>query len=121
LSAEEIAASSKSDPDVMEVDPPPPPVEEKSTNASRAASQQKRGVASVVKKPTEVVVINDRDLPSSTPLPPPLNVPIVTHSARPTEGKCILLMIGVHNIMHKLMKINATTFFQKMYSSKFIR
>ena len=70
----------------MEVDPPPPPVERKSTS-NTTTQQQKRGVASVVKKPTEVVAINDRDLPSSTPLPPPLNVPIVTHSARPTEGK----------------------------------
>ena len=88
LSAEEIAAASRSiskaDPEAMEVDPPPP-VERKST--SNTMTQQKRGVASVAKKPTEVVVINDRDLPSSTPLPPPLNVPIVTHSARSTEGK----------------------------------
>ena len=31
---------------------------------------------------------NDRDLPSSTPLPPPLNVPIVTHASKASaEGQ----------------------------------
>ena len=30
---------------------------------------------------------NDRGLPSSTPVPPPLNVPIVTHSKSTAEGQ----------------------------------
>ena len=34
---------------------------------------------------------NDRDLPPSTPLPPPLNVPIVTHTSKAsTEGQPVL-------------------------------
>lgn len=31
-------------------------------------------------------IINDKDLPSSTPVAPPLNVPIVTHATKNTEG-----------------------------------
>ena len=87
LSSADIEASrssSRADPEVMEIAPPPPPAGGKSAIAGSTATQQKRGVASV-KKP-EPVVINDKDLPSSTPIPPPLNVPIVTHSARPSEG-----------------------------------
>ena len=70
---------------------PPPSRGEGGTNGSTSRGtssttlpQTKGGVASNVKPQT--VVIDDKELPSSTPAPPPLNVPIVTHSARPSEG-----------------------------------
>ena len=70
----------------------PPPVRgEGGTNGSTSRGtssttlpQSKRSVALDMKP--QAVVIDDKELPSSTPAPPPLNVPIVTHSARPSEG-----------------------------------
>lgn len=67
-----------------------PPLEEKRTNivsenrSTTVPQQQKRGVSSAEK--LEPIAVDDKDLPSSTPAPPPLNIPIVTHSARPSEG-----------------------------------
>lgn len=37
----------------------------------------------------------DKDAPSSTPLPPPLGVPIVTHSKGRKEGKCMYTIVYV--------------------------
>ena len=43
--------------------------------------------SSVTEQPKPSDEINDRDLPSCTPAPPPLIVPIVTHAKDSTEGQ----------------------------------
>ena len=97
---------SKATTDVMLV---PPPSEEKSTNSVSAVTQQKRGVVS--EKVSAPVVINDGDLPSSTPVPPPLNVPIVTHSARPTEGTVDLYRLNLCKFCMQILNKKISLFF----------
>ena len=66
-----------------------PTFEEKSTRVTQgdppSTTTSTKGMSSDAERP-QAIVIDDRDLPSSTPAPPPLNVPIVTHLSRPTEG-----------------------------------
>ena len=55
-------------------------------------SLRRTGVAAastVSEQPKPSDEINDRDLPSSTPAPPPLIVPIVTHSKDSAEGQSL--------------------------------
>ena len=50
--------------------------------------KQDRTGANSAQSKVQLESANDRDLPSSTPLPPPLNVPIVTHTSKAsTEGQ----------------------------------
>ena len=55
-------------------------------------SLQKTGGAasSVSEQPKPSDEINDRDLPSCTPAPPPLIVPIVTHAKDSTDGQSLV-------------------------------
>ena len=87
MATEDNDASKSNNKAAKEVTLLPPPLKTTSaTNNVSAATQQKKDAASSSKKISEPVVIDDRDLPSSTPAPPPLNVPIVTHSSKPIEG-----------------------------------
>ena len=100
MTSEDIEEADKqTDKDVMEIAAPPQEAKSSDStsvgsNGSNTAARQKRVVAESGKKRSEPVVVNDRDIPSSTPIPPPLNVPIVTHSTGPTEGTRTCVHIG---------------------------
>lgn len=77
------------------------PVRTKSAIAKKAPSEylQRTGEPMVERTDAQLEEVNDRDLPSSTPAPPPLIVPIVTHAKGSTEGQSApTLEVSVLNV-----------------------
>ena len=58
---------------------------QRGSGAGKPSATLQRGTREV----TAAVAVEDKDTPSSTPLPPPLGVPIVTHSKSHKEGTCM--------------------------------
>lgn len=92
----------------LRLDLPPEGAKGKETEESAAASRVGQSSSGAGKpsvtlqkgtREVAAVVMEDKDTPSSTPLPPPLGVPIVTHSKSHKEGIYTYVHIYAHLYM----------------------
>ena len=84
----------------------------KETQMKHGLAQSSRGASSASSERPAFTLeqrqsVNDRDLPPSTPVAPPLNVPIVTHSAQNMEGTIIYVC---HTVYSCLQNFNVSNF-----------